>query len=82
MKTRKIVRAMQHLLEIDKNEELPDRAAVEEVLQKIDAKQAKFTRKLQKAPEEKQRKLRRKLDLLAQQRSRGEQLLKLIDARS
>jgi len=82
MTTTKNIQELQHQLKLDKDESLPDRAAVEEVLRKIDRKQSRLSRKLNAATEDKKKKILLKLDVLARQKSRGEQLLALIETKS
>ena len=80
MKTKKLVRKIKELLSADQREQIAKADSLEKILEKLDKKEAALREKLAGERHEARRKeIRRKLEVLAAQREKGEKLSKKIE---
>jgi hypothetical protein len=80
MKRKKLLRKIRALLSADQRAQLAKYDSLENVLSKLDAKEAAFREKLEGEKDKKQRReLLRKLEVIEAQRTKGEKLRKELE---
>jgi hypothetical protein len=80
MKTKKLLHKIKELLSADQRAQIAKYDSLEKVLQKLEAKQAKFREKLKvEGDEERQREILLKLEVIEAQRKKGVKLKQEIE---